>query len=49
MNANLNYDYRKEDMGIISENCNISGYSLAAIGGAVLLFLGIIVYALIAG
>ena len=38
-----------KEMGIISEKCNCSGFSLSAIGGAILMFAGILIYTLIAG
>ena len=36
-----------KEMGVISEKCNCSGFSLSAIGGAILMFAGILIYALI--
>ena len=38
-----------KEMGVISESCNCSGFSLSAIGGAILMFAGILIYTLIAG
>ncbi len=32
---------------LVAENCNVSGFSLAAVAGSVLLTLGIIAYALL--
>ena len=38
-----------KEMELISEKCNCSGFSLSAIGGAILMFAGIVIYTLIAG
>lgn len=35
------------DMGLVAENCQCSGYTMAAVAGGLLLCLGIIVYALL--
>jgi hypothetical protein len=43
-----NMDEMKE-MGVISEKCNCSGFSLSAIGGAILMFAGILIYTLVVG
>ena len=39
----------REDLRMISEDCNCSGYTMAAVAGCLLLCLGIVVYALICG
>lgn len=36
-----------ENMNIVNEDCNCSGYTMAAVAGCLLLCLGIIVYALL--
>lgn len=41
-------DIRNEEMRIVPENYNCSGYTMAAVAGCLLLCLGIIVYALFA-
>ena len=38
---------RKSDMPLVHESCNCSGFTMAAVGASVLMFLGIIVYALV--
>ena len=48
MNANLNYDLRQNNNDkLVSDECNCSMYSLAAVASGIVLLLGIIVYALI--
>ena len=37
-----------DDMRIVSENCNFSGYTMATVACGILLCVGIIVYALFA-
>lgn len=41
-------DIRNEDMRIVPQNCNCSGYTMAAVAGCLLLCLGIIIYAFLA-
>ena len=38
-----------EDMRIVPENCQMSGYTMAAVAGCLLFCVGIIIYALLAG
>ena len=38
---------RSAEMPLVHESCNCSGFTMAAVGTAVLMFLGIIVYALV--
>ena len=38
-----------EEMRIVPENLNCSGYTMATVAGCLLLCIGIIIYALIAG
>lgn len=41
-------DYRQiNEENIIKENCNCSGYTMAAVAGCLLLCIGIVIYALI--
>ena len=35
------------DMPLVHESCNCSGFTMAAVGASLLMFVGIIVYALI--
>ena len=37
----------EENVKLVTENCNCSGYTMAAVAGCLLLCLGIIIYALI--
>ena len=44
-------DIRKninEDARIITDNCNCSGYTMAAVGASLLFCVGVIIYALLA-
>ncbi len=40
------YDEKEED-ALVSENCNASGFSLAAMAGGILMCIGIVIYALL--
>lgn len=42
-------DMRNENMGIDTESCNCSGYTMATIAGCLLLCIGIVIYALLVG
>ena len=44
---NENELYNGMDMRLVPEDCNCSGYTMAAVAGGLLLCLGIIVYALL--
>ena len=46
---NVNGMDEMKEMGVVSDKCNCSGFSLSAIGGAILMFAGILIYTLIAG
>ena len=35
------------EMPLVHENCNCSGFTMAAVGSALLMFVGIIIYALV--
>lgn len=37
----------EDNMNIVKENCNCSGYTMAAVAGCLLLCIGIVIYALI--
>lgn len=37
----------EENKNIVKENCNCSGYTMAAVAGCLLLCIGIVIYALI--
>lgn len=40
-----NYEHVENE--IISQNCNFSGYSMATVGGGILLCIGIVIYAIL--
>jgi hypothetical protein len=40
-------DIRNEEMGIVGDKCNCSGYTMASVLGCVLLCVGIVIYALL--
>ena len=44
---NENELYNGMDMHLVQEDCNCSGYTMAAVAGGLLLCLGVIVYALL--
>lgn len=47
MNANLNLNYREvNENELVSSDCKCSVYSMGTIAAGLLLFLGIVVYAL---
>ena len=39
---------KMKEMGVVSEKCNCSGYSMATVAGGVLLAIGTVIYSLIA-
>lgn len=50
MNGTLKHtNYEIGEGRLTAENCNFSGYSMAAIAGGILLCIGIVLYALILG
>ena len=40
------YEEKEED-ALIAENCNASGFSLAAVAGSILMCIGFVIYALL--
>ncbi len=50
MNANINFDRRDEmkELGLVSENCNCSVYSMITVAGGILLAIGTVLYSIIA-
>ena len=50
MNADINYNRRDEnkELGLVSENCNCSVYSMFTVAGGILLAIGTVIYSIIA-
>ena len=40
-------NYEEQEEALVAENCNASGFSLAAMAGGILMCIGIVVYALL--
>ena len=48
MNADINFDRdRNQELGLVSENCNCSIYSMLTVAGGILLAIGTIIYSVI--
>lgn len=43
----VNFEYEQVDCKPVAENCNFSGFSMAAVAGGILLCVGIVIYALL--
>ena len=48
MNANIQIDKnRNQELGLVSENCNCSVYSMLTVAGGILLAIGTVIYSAI--
>ena len=48
MNANMNINRNKnQELGLVSENCNCSIYSMLTVAGGILLAIGTVIYSAI--
>ena len=48
MNANINLDTNQnKELGLVSENCNCSIYSMLTVAGGILLAIGTVIYSAI--
>ena len=48
MNANINLDRNQnKELGLVSENCNCSIYSMLTVAGGILLAIGTVIYSAI--
>ena len=45
MNGTMRQNHYEIDSKLMADNCNFSGYSMAAVAGGILLCLGILLYA----